>query len=92
VIFPRRKAYQKPPPSGSAPPLLYHLCFFWPRFNRTFFLVTENAVLNDTEKSGADRKKNKFLLLILLGIFNGSRMVFNGDSWDIKQQYWVLLQ
>jgi hypothetical protein len=91
VSFSTSQSLSVPPPSGSAPPLLYHLCFFWPRFNRTFFLVTENAVLNDTEKSGTDRKKNKFLLLILLGIFNGSRMVFNGDSWDIKQQ-WVLLQ
>jgi hypothetical protein len=43
------------------------------------------------KKRNRSEKKNKFLLLILLGIFNGARMVFNGDSWDIKQQ-WVLLQ
>ena len=36
------------PPASSAPPLLNHLCLVRPRFDRTFFLVTEHAVLADS--------------------------------------------
>jgi hypothetical protein len=67
VSFSTSQSLSVPPPSGSAPPLLYHLCFFWPRFNRTFFLVTENAVLNDTEKSGTDRKKKQVFAADFVG-------------------------